>query len=283
MASRHKNEFHALKKLFTSVTVILKVMMKHTWSLVKVHIHLSKRYVTYIWSIPVRHPSQWKYQSWIAEKGQLLIDLELVNGLAAKTLIEVWGSEKQSSKKGLMPQRLCYATDASRRRSGGSCYNLKPCVKNFRICITRSRLKNTTLLLRNQANAVIRLNFQECSGMFLYKFVIQWYLIIGLQRNTSYSKSNQRVTATTTWAYHIYIYKHVLYTVKPLQLHWISKMWSILLLEDNNYERYTAKYPLIDIEPIFWILNSIFWNLRHYKPFCYQLNGRAWRIMLPIA
>ena len=54
-----------------------------------------------------------------------------------------------------------------------------------------------------------------------------------------------------------------------------------LLLKDNNDEYHTAKYPLIDIEPIFWILNSIFWNLRHYKPFCYQLNGRAWRIMLP--
>ena len=28
----------------------------------------------------------------------------------------------------------------------------------------------------------------------------------------------------------------------------------ILLLEDNNDEHHTAKYPLIDMEPISWIL-----------------------------
>ena len=57
----------------------------------------------------------------------------------------------------------------------------------------------------------------------------------------------------------------------------------ILLLQDINDEHYAAKYPLIDIEPISWIMNGIFSNSRHYKPFCYQSNGTAWRIMLPTA
>ena len=55
----------------------------------------------------------------------------------------------------------------------------------------------------------------------------------------------------------------------------------IPLLEDNSHEHYTAKYPLIDIEQIFWI---IAWDFA--KPVCYQLSierGKAWRIMQAMA
>jgi len=47
-------------------------------------------------------------------------------------------------------------------------------------------------MLGNQADAVIRLNSQEPSG--IYKFCNLLYLLIGLQWNTLYSKSNQRAT-----------------------------------------------------------------------------------------
>jgi len=71
------NVFNIVRKLLTSDTLVLKSHAEtHSIASESPNVHLAKEWVRarskYIWPVPLRHPSQWWYQSWIKDNVSLI-------------------------------------------------------------------------------------------------------------------------------------------------------------------------------------------------------------------
>jgi len=71
------NVFNIVRKLLTSDTLVLSSHAEtHLVASESPNVHLAKEWVRarskYIWPVPLWHPSQWRYQSWIKDNVSLI-------------------------------------------------------------------------------------------------------------------------------------------------------------------------------------------------------------------